>query len=154
MDLTTIIIFTTISILIAAITLGITMARRTEAPKRRPVPGGDLHPLNPAAAEGITYKNKYRPKAKNTPPSLTIEADFGFPAPIIFKVESKMERFGKAIGLANEVQTGDQAFDEAVYVDSPYPDYAAAMLADSDNRRAIRSCFAAQPQLARIECLP
>lgn len=154
MSLTTLIITIAAFVLTGGITLGIILATRQAQPKQRPLASPELPPLDPRLAQGINYKSEYRAKSKNNPASLTITADFTFPAPISFKTESKLDRFGKTIGLAGEVQTGDAAFDDAIYVDSPYPEYATRMLADSDNRRALRRCFAAVPNLAKMECRP
>jgi hypothetical protein len=45
--------------------------------------------------------------------------------------EGMVERFGKAIGLNREVQTGDQAFDDAAYVDTIEEDAPVRQVLDS-----------------------
>lgn len=52
--------------------------------------------------------------------------------------EGAVDRFGKAIGLNREVQTGDKAFDDAVYVDtSEVEEKVKRLLAVPDVRKAI-----------------
>ncbi len=43
------------------------------------------------------------------------------PQPIVLRRESAIDRFGKRLGINREVQTGDRAFDDAVYVESDVP---------------------------------
>ncbi|MDB4960065.1 MAG: hypothetical protein JWP01_64 [Myxococcales bacterium] len=55
--------------------------------------------------------------------------------------ESAVDRFFKRIGVANEIQTGDEAFDDTVYVMCDHP-YVAAILQETPAlRRAIRDLF-------------
>jgi hypothetical protein len=152
MNIVTVLVPIALSVLTTGIVLAVWLIRKREAPKRRPEAGPALPPNDVRLAQGVAWKSQYRQKTKNNPASLIIIAETPFPAPIAFKAESRVDRFGKAIRLASEVQTGDPEFDEAIYVDSPYPDYAAAMLADRDNRRALRRCFAAVSNLSRIDC--
>ena len=152
MSLSIVIIIIVVTVLISGLLLTAKIASQAAKAKQRPCDSPELPALDPRLAAEIKYQAVHTPKGKNTPPSLAITAPFVFPAPIIFSTESAMDRFGKAIGLASEVQTGDPLFDDAIYVNSPYPDYASRMLSDPDNRRAIRRCFAAVPKLNRLEC--
>ena len=51
--------------------------------------------------------------------------------------EAAVERFGKLIGLAREVQTGDQGFDELAYVDSAEAEETVKRLLDPGVRAAV-----------------
>ncbi|HZF00163.1 MAG TPA: hypothetical protein VE981_24345 [Planctomycetota bacterium] len=53
--------------------------------------------------------------------------------------EGSFERFGKRIGMNKEVQTGDESFDEAVYVDTLDPEeHAERLLSVAEVRTEIR----------------
>jgi hypothetical protein len=57
--------------------------------------------------------------------------------------ESSIDRLFKRIGVANEIQTGDQKFDDTVYVTCDHP-YVAAILQETPALRdAIRALFEA-----------
>ncbi len=63
-----------------------------------------------------------------------------------FTLEGAFERFGKAVGITREFQTGDPAFDRAVFIDSNARDPALArLLASSDVRRAIHDVLGVLP---------
>jgi hypothetical protein len=59
------------------------------------------------------------------------------PMPAITVIpEGKVDRFGKAIGLNREVQTGDPAFDDAAYVDTVEEDAPVHRVFESEAVRA------------------
>ncbi len=76
---------------------------------------------------------------KNTIKGFTLAAKRASPTWARFHSETSTDRWFKRIGISNEVQTGDAAFDEAVYVTSDHP-FVATLLADTpDFRAAIRA---------------
>lgn len=57
---------------------------------------------------------------------------------VVMYPEGAVERFGKAIGLNREVQLGDQAFDDAIYIDTvESDDRIQKLLAGAEIRQAI-----------------
>lgn len=55
--------------------------------------------------------------------------------------ESKADRFFKKIGIAGEIQTGDRAFDEQVYVTSDHPAVEALLTSSAALRAAVLRAF-------------
>lgn len=66
-----------------------------------------------------------------------------FEHPVFFRLsrESGWDRFFKRIGFAHELQTGDAAFDAAVYVSCDHPALAPVLQADAAARAAILALF-------------
>lgn len=56
--------------------------------------------------------------------------------------ESTFDRFFKAVGISEEFQTGDGAFDEAIYVASDHPAFCAALRDDHKLREILTSFLA------------
>jgi len=56
------------------------------------------------------------------------------PTTVHFTAEKWLDRLGKFLRIARETQTGDPAFDDAVYVRAPSEEYASQYLADPDKR--------------------
>lgn len=77
-------------------------------------------------------------KGKNARPS-ALELSVAVDSPYEFEmvVETWFDRRFKTLGLAVEVQTGDEQFDRECYVRSDTPAFAAAYLADPIKRIAI-----------------
>lgn len=55
--------------------------------------------------------------------------------------ESKVDRFFKKVGIAGEIQTGDRAFDEQVYVTSDHPAVEALLTSSAALRAAVLRAF-------------
>jgi hypothetical protein len=55
--------------------------------------------------------------------------------------ESKLDRFFKKVGIASELQTGDAAFDECVYVTSDHPAVEALLTNSAPLRAAVLRAF-------------
>ncbi len=55
--------------------------------------------------------------------------------------ESALDRWFKRIGVANESQTGDESFDDEVYVASDHPHVATILRETPELRAAIRDAF-------------
>lgn len=72
------------------------------------------------------------------PSSLKVSLHCTLPGELNCRPETRFDRFGKAIGLAVEPQTGDDEFDQSTYLRTNQPDFAAAMLGDSTRRDALR----------------
>src|SRR3990167_4893905 len=62
----------------------------------------------------------------------------GFLPWAVFSAEKGLHHFGKKLGISRELQTGDAAFDQHCYVDSPEQDEVLKrLLADDAAREAI-----------------
>jgi hypothetical protein len=57
------------------------------------------------------------------------------------RAEGTMDRLGKKIGIASEVQTHDADFDGRFYIDSSDREFVSAFFASPESREAIRSLF-------------
>jgi hypothetical protein len=104
------------------------------------------------AAGGPAWNVEYRKPGKNSPPMAILRVELAFPAPLTLSREGSMDLVGKKIGLSSELQTGDAAFDAAVYVDSAYPEYASRLLAAAEDRDLVRALFGRWGNLRRLEC--
>jgi hypothetical protein len=74
-----------------------------------------------------------------------VATNFGlhFPHPVLFYLtqESRLDRFFKAVGFSREIQSGDPAFDRAVYVSCDHPALGPVLQANPDVRAAILGLF-------------
>lgn len=75
----------------------------------------------------------------------SIEVDIPSSTDFIFKLtpEKKVDALAKLFGIAQEVQTGDSQFDEAVYVASDQPGLHRILQTRPNFRAAVRELFAA-----------
>jgi hypothetical protein len=77
--------------------------------------------------------------------SKTVSTTFGVPFvhPVFFKLtrESGVDRFFRAIGWSHEFQSGDQKFDDAVYVACDHPALLPVLQADTTARAAVQRLF-------------
>jgi hypothetical protein len=95
---------------------------------------------NDGEFEGVPYYRKVR-ETKQRTKGFTIGMPRRSPTWLRMHAESSVDRFFKWLGVANEVQTGDEAFDDLVYVTCDHP-YVQALLTESpDLRDAIRQVF-------------
>lgn len=64
------------------------------------------------------------------------------PAPLTLRLEGTLDRAGKSLRLNREIQTGDAAFDERIYVESEAPDaLVLAVLASPVTRAGVLACL-------------
>jgi hypothetical protein len=90
--------------------------------------------------DGTPYTILYTPpvKGKNARPSkLRISTPVDAPGEFHMAPETWFDRVCKNVGLATEIQTGDETFDRECYVRSDTPEFAAAYLSDSVKRIAV-----------------
>ncbi|GAB6044088.1 hypothetical protein [Endothiovibrio diazotrophicus] len=99
---------------------------------------------------GRRYRFALFPGGRNMPPSLTVALPVGSVRSLALRRERAFDRFFKAIGLAVEPQSGDPAFDRAVYLAFDDRPFARRWLADARVREAIRGLFAAG--FTHLEC--
>jgi hypothetical protein len=118
---------------------------------RRTKPFGAAPPAGPAGRyipnvgvehelDGTPYTVLYTPpvKGKNAKPSvLTISTAAACGGEFQMSVETWFDKMCKRLGIATEVQTGDDQFDDECYVRSDAPEFTAAYLADPVKRIAI-----------------
>lgn len=67
------------------------------------------------------------------------------PSWITMHGQSRLDRFFKRIGVANEIETGDPAFDDRVYVTSDHPAVATLLAGSPELRAAIQSALELSP---------
>jgi len=64
------------------------------------------------------------------------------PAPLILRLETRLDRTGKSLRINRETQTGDAEFDERIYVESEATDaLVLAALADPITRASVLRCL-------------
>jgi hypothetical protein len=103
----------------------------------------DYYSANKAVEEeldGVPYTVRYTPpvKGKHAKPSvLTISTDVDCDHEFDMVVEKWFDKFCKKLGVAVEVQTGDDKFDDECYIRTDSPAFTAAYLADPVKRIAI-----------------
>jgi len=76
-----------------------------------------------------------RCEAKNEGCRLRLRAETGPLPELAVGSETGFERFGKRIGLAREVQTGDEVFDREAYLDTPLPEAAVHLITGRESFR-------------------
>lgn len=103
-------------------------AIRTLARGRKPKEAGQY--------EGTSYTSKIRTVKGNTK-GFEIGMPRVTPTWIRLHAESAADRAFKAMGVANEVQTGDAQFDEKVYVTCDHPHVATVLTESKELRDAI-----------------
>ncbi len=84
--------------------------------------------------EGVTYRFKHFRGGKNAPPYFKLVLDC--PSPGDFKVtrETRFDRFFKKLGVAVEVTTHDQVFDDGFYITTDAPGFARTFFGKSKCR--------------------
>lgn len=90
--------------------------------------------------DGSPYTSVYTPPVKGKharPSSLVVSTHAKTPCEVQVTSEGWFDRLCKRMGLAVEVQAGDEAFDAACYVRSDTVEFAEAYLADPLKRAAI-----------------
>jgi len=127
------------------IMLGIRLFKTTGT-ETNPIPPNAFGSFLPNVEEERTIENEiftvhYQPpqkKGKHTKPScLIIKVPSVCFTSIQFSKENWADRLGKRLGIACEVQTGDQEFDDAVYTRETNPAYCGNFLSNAEVRGAI-----------------
>src|SRR5262245_21571144 len=94
------------------------------------------HPAATSTFSGAPYfVNVHRSKRRIT--GFTIGMDRKTPTWIRMHAESAADRAFKAIGIANEIQTGDPEFDRKVYVTCDHPHVATVLTETAALREAV-----------------
>lgn len=117
--------------------VGVAILRASPAPPPSvsEAPRQDTHDL-----DGTPVRTMFTPATKGKhaqPSSLELSVPVDSPYEFEMVVETWFDRRFKRLGLAVEVQTGDDTFDRECYVRSDTPAFAAAYLADPIKRIAI-----------------
>ncbi|MEE9614630.1 MAG: hypothetical protein V3W31_06720, partial [Thermodesulfobacteriota bacterium] len=89
----------------------------------------------------LPYECEYSQGSKNTPSYFKVRIECSFPHPLKIRREGGFDRFGKSIGLAEEVQTGERQFDEKFYVATENRAFAGPYLMDDRRRAPIKAIF-------------
>jgi hypothetical protein len=92
-----------------------------------------------AEFEGTEYRYEHYAGSRNAPSYFRIFVDC--PSSGEFKIarEKGFDRFGKSIGIAREIQTGDPDFDDQFYIMTDTVDFTSAYLMDGQKRQDIRT---------------
>lgn len=89
--------------------------------------------------DGVEYFQRIHGGGKKPPHAVSIGMPLSSPTWIRFHAESRIDRFCKKLGIANEIATGDAAFDDHVYVTCDHPAVAAQLASSAELRAAIRA---------------
>jgi hypothetical protein len=92
--------------------------------------------------EGTPYFEKIRYNKRNVT-GFTLGMARKSPSWVRLHAESRIDRWFKRVGVANEIQTGDAAFDDRVYVTCDHPFVATVLRESSELRAAIVAAFEA-----------
>lgn len=98
--------------------------------------------LKQASHAGLDYRYWFEPGGRNRPSSLSLRT--ACPSGGRFKLEreGRLDRLGKRLGIAEEVQTGDSRFDREVYILSDTPHFARSTFLEAERRAAVEALFA------------
>jgi hypothetical protein len=88
--------------------------------------------------DGCEVSFVYTPTQKNDPSKLVISLKGGFFANAAFRTETSTDRFAKDIGLNQEIQLFDLAFDNAVYVECEDRDFINHLLAGAEVKQYLQ----------------
>jgi hypothetical protein len=89
----------------------------------------------------IPFTCRYFMGSKNSPPSLTIQAQIPCSVKLTIRQENWYDRFARKIGLMAELQTGDAVFDQAYLLETEQDDAVQSCLSDEGKRREIDTLF-------------
>lgn len=112
--------------------------------RRRSPPAVHGHHLGEAY-----YLREHRDKKKVT--AVTIGMAAPSPTWVRMHAESKLDRFFKRIGAANELQTGDVDFDDRVYLTCDHPAVTELVAASPDLRGAVLAALDAGATAVRYD---
>lgn len=113
-----------IRIVLAVIGFGVRQWRRRASPAVHDHHGGEPYFLR-------EHRGKHRVTA------VTIGMAAASPTWVRMHAESRLDRFFKRIGVANELQTGDARFDERVYLTCDHPAVTELVAASPELRDAV-----------------
>jgi hypothetical protein len=97
--------------------------------------------------EGRQVVLVYRPPKKNISARLEISLTGHFFAHAAFRTETKIDHFGKNIGLNQEIQLFDLDFDKAVYVECEDRDFVNQLLRTPEAKAHLKSILATMTSL-------
>lgn len=89
--------------------------------------------------DGLPYKIHFHAASSKTPASYCVSTSTGAAPSSEFRIspECRFDRLAKRFGIACELQTGDQEFDEACYVRSDTEQFTQDCFRDASNRVAV-----------------
>ncbi|MFN0253890.1 MAG: hypothetical protein ACKV2T_43905 [Kofleriaceae bacterium] len=102
---------------------------------------GDKRP-DTGEYEGTPYRSSIRTR-KGSTTGFEISMQRATPTWIRLHAESAADRAFKAMGIANEIQTGDEEFDKKVYVTCDHPHVATVLTESKELRDTIRAMLEA-----------
>lgn len=88
--------------------------------------------------DGQAYTWHKSPAAQNKNPSFQITLPCSHTGRFTLRRETGFDRLGKRLGLASEVSTYDENFDQRTYVSTPHPAFTGQLLSRSTVRNSIR----------------
>ncbi len=100
-----------------------------------------LRPDKTGRAKGVEWalrQDRYKGQVRST----SLGVPFPHPVYLRFSREGAFDRMAKSAGLAQEIQTGDAAFDSATYIASDHPALARVVRTHAEARWAITALFA------------
>jgi len=101
---------------------------------------GELKPgrIYEGVHEGTPYEYVFRSATRNSPSSFTIRLPCASRGEFKVTRESRLDALFKRLGVSVELQTGDSAFDRALYIQTDSVEFARAYFADYDKREALQ----------------
>jgi hypothetical protein len=92
-------------------------------------------------SDGIAYRFAYSSGSNRNPSALKVTIDSPTGQPFRVVREGRAERLSKRIGLSNEIQTGDPAFDDEFYIETEAVELTKTLLMHEEARDAVRAVF-------------
>jgi|GEM_PF-5032766 len=87
-------------------------------------------------------------------PNLLLKLHHSFDHSIKIVPENLTHRLGKRTGLVDEVQSGDEAFDQSFFLDGDNSQFVADFVANELRRRHIKGIFDTHPGIAELQIRP
>jgi hypothetical protein len=88
--------------------------------------------------DGQVYTWQRSPAAQNKNPSFELTLPMSHPGRFTLRRENGFDRLGKKLGLAAEISSYDETFDQSTYISSPHPLFCSQLLSRSSVRSAVR----------------
>jgi hypothetical protein len=88
--------------------------------------------------DGISIHYVYQPGGRKKSSQLELFYEGDFSARAVFRKETGLDRFGKQIGLNQEIQLFDSSFDKTVYVECEDQNFVTGLLSSSEAKEALK----------------
>jgi hypothetical protein len=118
--------------------------RKVPSPTAQRQPGTVPLPEDHHHGPELDYLSHYTPAVVGRgarPAELTVTFEVALPGDFTIRRITGFDRWGKRVGLAVPVRTGDSAFDDTFYIQTDSPEFCRSYFGDPTRRQAVRQLF-------------